>query len=56
MNMLGGKLNLAIDTDLKVLVDDGGKLHESAALSEGYKDMAQEKQVLYFACHKSREV
>ena len=101
VSMLDSKLKLAIDTDLKVSVDDGGKYHESAALSEGYKDlvnfcsrmalidalfkdekppiilddpfvnldddkvplalqlikdMAKEKQVLYFACHKSRAV
>ena len=101
VNMLGGKLNLVIDTDLKVSVDEGGLLHESEFLSEGYKDivnfcsrmalvdalfteekppvilddpfvnldddkipralqlvkdMSKEKQILYFACHKSREV
>ena len=101
VKMLGGKLNLVIDTDLKVSVDDGGLLHESEFLSEGYKDivnfcsrmalvdalfteekppvilddpfvnldddkipraiqlvkdMSKEKQILYFACHKSREV
>ena len=101
VTMLDSKLNLAIDTDLQVSVDDGGKYHESAALSEGYKDlvnfcsrmalidalfknekppiilndpfvnldddkvpralqlikdMAKEKQVLYFACHKSRAI
>ena len=101
VKMLDNKLNLAIDTDLQVSVDDGGKYHESATLSEGYKDlvnfcsrmalidalfknektpiilddpfvnldddkvpralqlikdMAKEKQVLYFACHKSRAI
>ena len=101
VKMLGGNLNLVIDTDLKVSVDEDGKLHESGFLSAGYKDivnfcsrmalvdalfteekppvilddpfvnldddkipralqlvkdMSKEKQILYFACHKSREV
>lgn len=101
LNMIGGKLNLVIDTDLKVSIDDNGRYHESESLSEGYKDMvnfcsrmalidalftdvkppvilddpfvnlddekvpralqmvkdmAKEKQVIYFACHKSRVV
>ena len=101
VKMLGGNLNLVIDTDLKVSVDDAGMLHESEFLSEGYKDivnfcsrmalidalfteekppvilddpfvnlddkkvpralqlvkdLSKEKQILYFACHKSREV
>ena len=92
---------LVIDTELKVCVDENGKLRESQYLSDGYKDlvnfcsrmalvdalfkdekppvilddpfvnldddkipralgllklMAKEKQILYFACHKSREV
>ncbi|EID85768.1 hypothetical protein MSI_05870 [Treponema sp. JC4] len=92
---------LVIDTDLKVCLDENGKLRESQYLSDGYKDlvnfcsrmalvdalfkdekppvilddpfvnlddekinhalallkqMAKEKQILYFACHKSREV
>ncbi len=90
-----------IDTELKVCLDENGKLRESQYLSDGYKDlvnfcsrmalvdalfkeekppvilddpfvnlddekinhalallkqMAKEKQILYFACHKSREV
>ena len=101
VKMLGGNLNLVIDTDLKVSVDEGGMLHESEFLSAGYKDivnfcsrmalvdalfteekppvilddpfvnldddkipralklvkdMSKEKQILYYACHKSREV
>lgn len=101
VKMLGGNLNLVIDTDLKVSVDEAGMLHESDFLSAGYKDivnfcsrmalidalftdevppvilddpfvnldddkipralhlvkdMSKEKQILYFACHKSREV
>ena len=101
VKMLGGNLNLVIDTDLKVSVDEAGKLHESDFLSAGYKDivnfcsrmalvdslfteekppvilddpfvnldddkipralqlvkdMSEEKQILYFACHKSREL
>ena len=100
VNMLGAKLNLVIDTSLKVSVDEEGMLHDSEFLSAGYKDiinfcsrmalidalfteekppvllddpfvnlddekitralelvkdMANEKQILYFACHKSRE-
>ena len=92
---------LVIDTELKVCLDENGKLRESQYLSDGYKDlvnfcsrmalvdalfkeekppvilddpfvnlddekinhalallkqMAKEKQILYFACHKSREV
>lgn len=92
---------LVIDTNLKVCVDENGKLRASDFLSDGYKDlvnfcsrmalvdalfkevkppvilddpfvnlddekvphalellkeMAKEKQLLYFACHKSREV
>ncbi len=92
---------LVIDTELKVCVDENGKLRESQYLSDGYKDlvnfcsrmalvdalfkeekppvilddpfvnlddekinhalvllkqMAKEKQILYFACHKSREI
>jgi len=99
LKLLGGKLKLVIDTDLKVSVDDEGRLHESDYLSAGYKDlvnfcsrmalidalfgeekppvilddpfvnldddkvpralsllqdMSQEKQLIYFACHKSR--
>jgi uncharacterized protein YhaN len=101
MKMLGGKIDLIIDTDLKVAVDENGKTHESEFLSDGYKDMvnfcsrmalidalfkdvtppvilddpfvnldddkvpralnlvkkmANGKQILYFACHKSREI
>ena len=101
VKMLGGNVNLVIDTDLKVSVDEAGLLHESDFLSAGYKDivnfcsrmalidalftdevppvilddpfvnldddkipralslvkdMSKEKQILYFACHKSREM
>ncbi|MBQ9281814.1 MAG: AAA family ATPase [Treponema sp.] len=101
VKMMGGNLNLVIDTDLKVSLDENGMLRESEFLSEGYKDivnfcsrmalidalfkeekptvilddpfvnldddkipkalqlvrnMSKEKQVLYFACHKSREI
>lgn len=101
IKMIGGNLDLVIDTDLKVSVDESGMLHDSNYLSEGYKDivnfcsrmalvdalfeevkppvilddpfvnlddskvpnalklvkkMAEEKQILYFACHKSRDV
>ena len=101
VKMLGGNLNLLINTDLEVSLDCDGKLHESESLSEGYKDMvnfcsrmalvdalfkevtppvilddpfvnlddekvpnalklvkeiSKENQVIYFACHKSREI
>ena len=101
VKMMGGNLNLVIDTELKVSLDENGMLRETEFLSEGYKDivnfcsrmalidalfkeekpavilddpfvnldddkipkalqlvrnMAKEKQVLYFACHKSREI
>ena len=101
VEMLGGKLNLLINTDLEVSIDESGQTHESIYLSEGYKDMvnfcsrmalvdalfndvkppvvlddpfvnldddkvpkalklvkdiANENQVLYFACHQSRAI
>ena len=101
IDMLGGKLNLMINTDLEVSIDESGKTHESIYLSDGYKDMvnfcsrmalvdalfkdvkppiilddpfvnldddkvpkalklvkdiSKENQILYFACHKSREL
>ena len=101
IEMLGGKLNLLINTDLEVSVDESGQTHESIYLSDGYKDMvnfcsrmalvdalfkdvkppvilddpfvnldddkvpkalklvkdiANDNQVLYFACHKSRAI
>lgn len=101
IDMLGGKLNLMINTDLEVSIDESGKTHESIYLSDGYKDMvnfcsrmalidalfknvkppiilddpfvnldddkvpkalklvkdiSKENQIIYFACHKSREI
>ncbi|MGP1588272.1 MAG: hypothetical protein ACTTHG_08050 [Treponemataceae bacterium] len=101
VKMLGGNLNLIIDTDLKVYIEESGKRYESEFLSGGYKDLvnfcsrmalidalfveekppviiddpfvnldddklekaisfikilSKEKQILYFACHKSRNV
>ena len=101
IEMLGGKLNLLINTDLEVSVDESGQTHESIYLSDGYKDMvnfcsrmalvdalfkdvkppiilddpfvnldddkvpkalklvkdiSNENQVLYFACHQSRAI
>jgi uncharacterized protein YhaN len=101
VKMLDGKLKLVIDTDLKVSLEEDGRLHESDYLSAGYKDlvnfcsrmalvdalyteevpplilddpfvnlddskvpsalklvkdMGEEKQILYFACHESRKI
>lgn len=101
VNLLGGNLNLQINTDLEVSVDDSGSTHNSVYLSDGYKDMvnfcsrmalvdalfkdvqptlilddpfvnldddkvpkalklikemAKEKQIVYFSCHKCREI
>ncbi len=101
IQLLGGNLNLQIDTDLEVTVDESGATHNSVYLSDGYKDMvnfcsrmalvdalfkdvkpplilddpfvnldddkvpkalklikemSKEKQILYFSCHKSREI
>lgn len=39
IKMLGGKLQLSIDTDLKVTVSEEGLPHSGDSLSEGYKDL-----------------